>query len=453
LSQTLKPKKGFKKVKGLSGKFEEIPQEWKYVSFDKIIKQEKHSIKRGPFGSNLKKEFFVPIGYKVYEQKNAIYDDFHRGNYYINEKKFNELKDFEVKAGDFIISCSGTVGKISLAPPDIERGIINQALLKISVDLKIINPTFFKFLFRTDTIQHLFTSLTHGSAIKNIVSVKEIKQIPIKLPPLREQQKIASILSNIDELITSTQKMINQIKSIKKGLMQKLLTRGIGHKKFKKVGWLFGKEIEIPEEWEIKRLFELSETKYDIVAGPFGSNLKVDDYKNEGVPIIRLQNIERNKFINKNIKFISNEKAKELTYHSYLPQDLVLAKLGDPIGKTCKVPEDFLGGIVVADVVRIRTSSKISNQDFVEYVLNSKICEIQHNKEKIGTTRSRVNLEQIRNLQFPTPSLQEQQKIASILSNIDSQIELQMQYKEKLERVKKSLTQKLLVGEIRVSLI
>ena len=79
-----------------------------------------------------------------------------------------------------------------------------------------------------------------------------------------------------------------------------------------------------------------------------------------------------------------------IAYHSYLPNDLVLAKLGDPIGKMCKIPEDFLGGIVVADVVRIRTSTKKSNQDFVEYVLNSKICEKQYNKEKIGTTRPRM---------------------------------------------------------------
>ncbi|MBT4326383.1 MAG: hypothetical protein HOD60_05670, partial [Candidatus Nitrosopelagicus sp.] len=79
-----------------------------------------------------------------------------------------------------------------------------------------------------------------------------------------------------------------------------------------------------------------------------------------------------------------------------------------------------------------------------------KLCDQQHIREIIGTTRSRVNLEQIRNLQFPTPSLPEQQKIASILSNIDSKITSQEQYKEKLEKLKKSLMQKLLTGEVRV---
>ena len=92
--------------------------------------------------------------------------------------------------------------------------------------------------------------------------------------------------------------------------MQDLLTRGIAHTKFKKVRWFFRKEIKIPVECVIKKLSDLTEKTEDIVAGPFGSNLKVSDYVNKGIPIIRLQNIERNEFINKNIQFINNKKAK-----------------------------------------------------------------------------------------------------------------------------------------------
>ena len=216
---------------------------------------------------------------------------------------------------------------------------------------------------------------------------------------------------------------------------------------YRKVKWLFGKTIEIPEEWEVKQLSKLSKTKNDIIAGPFGSNLKVSDYKNDGIPIIRLQNIERNEFINKNIQFISKEKAEELAYHSYLPNDLVLAKLGDPIGKTCTIPKDFPSGIVVADVVRIRISKKHS-QNFVEYVLNSEICTKQYNKEKIGTTRPRINLEQVRNIKFPTPPLPEQTRIAAILSGVDACIESTQKVIESTERLKRGLMQELLTRGI-----
>ena len=104
-------------------------------------------------GSHLRKEFFVEDGYKIYEQKHAIYGDFKAGRYYIDESKFQELKSFEVKPGDLIISCSGTIGKVSVVPEDARPGIINQALLKITLDTKKIDRRFFKFVFESDFIK------------------------------------------------------------------------------------------------------------------------------------------------------------------------------------------------------------------------------------------------------------------------------------------------------------
>ena len=109
----------------------ELPKGWTFVRFVNLVNfTKKYPIKRGPFGSAIKKDFFVPKGnntYKVYEQKNAIYNNHKLGEYYINEKKFNELKAFEVDPGDIIISCSGTIGKVGYLPENNERGIINQA--------------------------------------------------------------------------------------------------------------------------------------------------------------------------------------------------------------------------------------------------------------------------------------------------------------------------------------
>ncbi len=155
----------------------------------------------------------------------------------------------------------------------------------------------------------------------------------------------------------------------------------------------------LPDDWNVTRLIDAVGKKKDlIVAGPFGSNLKVSDYIEEGVPIIRLQNIDYGLFINKDIKFISHNKAKELSYHSFKGGDLVLAKLGDPIGKTCIVP-DYLGkGIVVADVVRIRIDNKSIDKKFIMNVLNYTTTQRQVNNGTIGSTRPRVNLDQIRNI-------------------------------------------------------
>jgi type I restriction enzyme, S subunit len=121
----------------------ELPQGWQWVKLGDVVPQHKRAIKRGPFGSALRKEFFKPTGYKVYEQKHAIKNNFEIGSYYIDEKKFNELIDFELKSGDILISCSGTIGKIAIVPENIERGVINQALLKITLDEKIIDSKYF----------------------------------------------------------------------------------------------------------------------------------------------------------------------------------------------------------------------------------------------------------------------------------------------------------------------
>ena len=311
------------------------------------------------------------------------------------------------------------------------------------------DTNYFAYLLQSSPYQRKIAISTIGSA-QPVINLRDLSKFILIIPTIDEQQKISSIISNIDNFIESQNKIIDLTKKLKTGLMQTLLTKGIGHKKFKKVKWLFGKKLEIPEEWEIKQLSELCDNKNDIVAGPFGSNLLVDDYVEKGTPILRLQNIQRNNFINKNIKFVSKHKAEELKYHSYLPGDIILAKLGDPIGKTCVVPDNFPSGIVVADVVRIRVSNKNADKIFVEYVLNSNACKKQHIMEKIGTTRPRVNLEQIRKLIFPCPPIKEQKDISSIFLSMDSKI-IDLNHKKYcLENLKKGLMQKLLSGKIRV---
>src|SRR3990172_7111389 len=111
-----------------------LPINWSLVKLSDVVE----NFKRGPFGSTIKKSFFVPTGYKVYEQKNAIYNTIETGTYFINDEKFQELKDFEVCPGDFIVSCSGTIGKIYQLPSNAPCGIINQALLRIRLKEKKI---------------------------------------------------------------------------------------------------------------------------------------------------------------------------------------------------------------------------------------------------------------------------------------------------------------------------
>ncbi len=213
LMQNLFTQEGEKKPKYRFKEFEQ-DGDWADKTIDDVCK-----LVRGPFGGALKKEIFVKEGYAVYEQSHAIYSNFSSFRYFIDEDKFNELKRFSVKSGDLIMSCSGTMGKFAIVPEDCKIGVINQALLKLSVK-KGFDKIFVKMTLEADNNQEKLLSQSAGGAIKNVVSVSQIKELSLLLPSIKEQQKIASCLSSLDELITAQAEKIEQLKLHKKGLMQ-----------------------------------------------------------------------------------------------------------------------------------------------------------------------------------------------------------------------------------------
>jgi len=162
---------------------------------------------RGPFGGSLKKEIFIDEGYLVYEQYHAINNDFNFGRYFIDEKKFNEMSRFKVLPGDLLVSCSGTMGKIAIVPMDSKEGIINQALLKLTVK-PITSPKYIKTILMSRSIQEKYFSNQAGAAIQNVVSVKQLKDIPIPLPKLEIQENLINQLENEEVIINQNKRLI-----------------------------------------------------------------------------------------------------------------------------------------------------------------------------------------------------------------------------------------------------
>ena len=154
---------------------------------------------RGPFGSALKKSLFVDDGIPIYEQQHAIYNN-RLFRYFIDVEYAKKLKRFEVKENDLIISCSGTIGKISIIQKSDARGIINQALLILRLDLSKVLVKYIKYY-----LGH-FTNLivcSTGGAITNIEKREVIEKIKIPIPPLSEQARIVAILDKFDALTNS----------------------------------------------------------------------------------------------------------------------------------------------------------------------------------------------------------------------------------------------------------
>ena len=180
---------------------------------------------RGPFGGSLKKEIFVQSGFAVYEQQHAIYGDFVNFRYFVNKEKFDEMKRFSVSTGDLLMSCSGTVGKVSLVPPGAPVGIINQALLKISTRSQVSSA--FLLYWTQSEIFHLLIQENSGGAVQqNVASVKLLKDIRITLPPIDEQKRIVDVVSSVDAYIDALQQQANSARRARSAVSHELLTAG-----------------------------------------------------------------------------------------------------------------------------------------------------------------------------------------------------------------------------------
>ena len=155
---------------------------------------------RGPFGSALKRRDMLETGIPVYEQQHAIYNS-RTFRFFISPAKAIEMNRFAVEENDLIISCSGTVGMVSLIQKNDPKGIISQALLLLRANPKIIDPVFLNYFFKSQEGYNSIISRSSGSVQVNISKREVIESIPIPLPPIDVQKKIAAILSALDEKI------------------------------------------------------------------------------------------------------------------------------------------------------------------------------------------------------------------------------------------------------------
>jgi len=201
----------------------EMPEGWDLCSIEES-KGGENGLRRGPFGGMLKKDIFVDEGYKVYQQQNVIYDDFEYGDYYITDEKFRDMERFSVSAGDILISCSGTLGKVAVVPENYEEGVINQALLKFTVDEDIFQTQYIKYFLESKIGQRQLVLSSRGSAMKNMAPMEFVRSAQIFKPPIDEQSRISDALLSLDKKVNIEKIKKRYLEELKQGLMQDLLS-------------------------------------------------------------------------------------------------------------------------------------------------------------------------------------------------------------------------------------
>ena len=178
----------------------EVPPSWALIRLDDI-----GIYRKGPFGSSLTKSMFVPKGadtVKVYEQKNAIQKDHTLGTYYITRQYYeSKMRSFTVEPGDILVSCAGTIGETYVLPEQIELGIINQALMRMTIFAPIDLDYF--LLYFDYVLKQTAKESSKGSAIKNIPPFEIFKKLILPLPPLEEQKRIVEKVRELESLCNS----------------------------------------------------------------------------------------------------------------------------------------------------------------------------------------------------------------------------------------------------------
>ncbi|WP_186820743.1 restriction endonuclease subunit S [Campylobacter sp. BCW_6465] len=399
-----------------------LPQGWKMETLGEILSSDKYSIKRGPFGSALKKSFFIEKGIRIFEQYNPINNDPHWKRYFISHEKFQELEAFKATEGDLLISCSGTLGKIVELPKDTEMGIINQALLKIRLNnIKILN-SYFIYYFNSPIMQEKILESTLGSAIKNIASVKILKQIEIPLPPLKEQERIVGILDESFAKIDKSIKILEQDLLNLDELMQSAL-----QKAFNPLKDNAKENYKLPQSWEWKSLEEISENIS--AGGDKPKNCTESKTAKNQIPVYA-------NGVNNNGLVGYTDKA------TIIKPSLTISARGT-IGFVCIRKEPYFP---IVRLISLISCENILCLHYLYFCLNFFIAKGE------GSSIPQLTIPKFKSLQIPLPPLKEQEQIAEHLDFIFEKTKaLKELYTKELkdyEELKQSLLDKAFKGEL-----
>jgi len=436
--QIQKPKQGYKLIKFLFGNYEEIPEEWERV---KLIERCSKKPEYGALVSAIEKNPKLPRYIRITDlnEDGSLRDEEWKSI------STDDAKNYLLNEGDVLFARTGaTVGKTYLYEKKDGLCAFAGYMIRFIPKSTQLDPKFL-FYYAHSALYWRWLKSIQTWGVQPNVNAEQYSNMLILLPLIKEQQKIALILSNIDSLIQQTETEIEQTQRLKKGLMKKLLTKGVGHVKFKetnlKVKFL---KLSIPESWKVESLANISK----IIDTPHYTSPLFD----EGiVPVITTANCN----ITGKIDY---SKVDYTSYEEYLQRTKTINPLEGDVLFTREAP---LGIAVLVDkreisvgqrIILLKTDeTKILNM-FLVYFLNSDIGRMQSSSLSVKTTVERVNIHEIRQFRIPLPPIIEQKQIVMILSEIDSKIQTSQDYRHTLKTLKKGLMQKLLTGQIRVKI-
>lgn len=389
-------------------------------------------------GLNKEKEYFGKgtkiVNYVDVYRNRYVDDSIIKGLVEVTEK---EKENFNTQKGDvFFTRTSETIDEIgmtSVLTEDIKDLVYSGFVLRARPKTNELDLNYKKYCF-SDFYTRKEIMRKSSCTTRALTSGTLLKDVSIKIPPLKEQEKIAEILSTVDSQIDDTEKLIEKSKELKKGLMQKLLTKGIGHSEFKKT------EVgEIPVSWEVKKFKDVSKINQGLqIAIEYRFKEKLDNR----LPYITIQYI--NDKNNKDNEFYI-ENANESVICT--EDEILMTRTGNT-GQVVTNEQ----GVFHNNFFKIDFDRKVLDKDYLVYYLKSRAIQSLIMRYAGTTTIPDLKHSDFYRIPIVLPSIDEQKIISEILISIDNEIEEYKNKKQKLEELKKGLMQQLLTGKIRVTI-
>ena len=386
---------------------------------------------------------------KVYEQQHAINKDHTLGTYYITKEYFDtSMKGFEVLPGDIIVSCAGTIGETYIMPETIECGIINQALMRITV-VPSIDKRFFLYYFDSQLKNRAKDG--NGMAITNIPPFDVLKNLYFPLPPLAEQKRIVekieqafSVLDTIDELQAQYADNLTVLKSklidlaIRGKLTEQLPEDGTAEELYQQIqaekqaliqSGKIKKEKPLPEIAEDEIPFEIPDNwKWirwgEIVNIVSARRVHQSDWRKTGVPFYRAREIAKlaeDGFVNNEL-YISEELFAEFSKTGVPHEnDLMVSAVGT-LGKTYVVKSSDRFYYKDASVLCFENFGGI-NPYYLAFVMKTEMMRQQVESNSGGTTVDTLTMIRMIKYLMPLPPLAEQKRIVAKLDAVLKMIE------------------------------
>lgn len=351
-----------------------------------------------------------------------------------------------LKSGDILFAIAGaTVGKCAMIKNEELPANTNQALAIIRLK-ENENKQFVFHQLRGYYIQQKISQIKTNTAQPNL-NLKQIGDFKFAYPKSTcEQQRIAEILSTTDSHIEKLDKTIEDYQLLKKGMMKKLLTEGIGHTEFKET------EIGmVPKEWEVKSLNSLckiitKQTGFDYTAS-IKPNLLTESTENS-IPFLQTKNFKGSSISLETDYYLPIEIAQNFPKILLDEKCLLFSIVGASVGNIGLFDESklaFLGGAIC--IAKFIDTDVV---DFVYYVMQSEIGQKQIKFYTKGAGQATITIEDIREILVPIPNKTEIEKISLGLRNVDKKLELLSDEKNDFIKLKNALMEKLLTGKVRV---